>query len=212
MNKSSSTATTTTATATTTTTNTHSNSTSNSNNIHNGTARSSRSDKNNEPLHARYPVLSSWQFVLSNVKEPVSGVVYCTDETSQTLILIPSSSLVEAQQQSSSSLSSSSTSLATSTTTEIRILNANCIIESTKIGDPNPNDVESLSLPTTPILKKTLEDRERRAMRQAEEVFRHINEKVSVFCTQQQRQNFKRRNCSPHCSRNVPGGQSMLLA
>ncbi|KAL7558043.1 hypothetical protein ACA910_009233 [Epithemia clementina (nom. ined.)] len=122
--------------------------------------------KSDEPIYSRYPVLSSWEFVLSNTKDPVSGMVYCTDEASQTIILIPSA--LSAQQQSSLTL-----------TTEVRILNANCIVKSTKLGDPNPSDVESMSFPVTPIHKKALEDRERRAIRQAEEVFRHINAKVT---------------------------------
>ena len=136
------------------------------------------SRKSDEPIYLRFPVLSSWEFVLTNTEEPVSGMVYSTDEASQTVMLIPTSSLVEQQQSSSSS----------TTTTEIRILNANCIVKSTKLGtgDPPPPSVESpmdgeslFSLSSTPIHKKALEDRERRAMRQAEEVFRHINDKVS---------------------------------
>ena len=121
-------------------------------------------NRNDGPVHTRYPVLSSWEFVLSNTSEPVSGTIYCTDEATQTIMLIPSSSLSDEQ---------------SSSVTEVRILNTTCIVKSTKIGDPSPSDVESLVLPSTPMHKKTLEDRERRAIRQAEEIFRNINEKVS---------------------------------
>lgn len=140
-----------------------------------------------EPLYSRFPVLSSWEFVLTrssdgeengegdsnstnninNSEHVVSGTVYCTDAVSQTVMLIPN-------------VSSSPSS---ATTTEIRILNSACIRKATKLNDApiHPADLaEVLSLPTTPIPKKTLDDREKRAIRQAEDTLRHINDKVSA--------------------------------
>lgn len=115
-------------------------------------------------LADQYPVNTLWELTLPN-EEVVSGRVYCTDEVSQTIVL--QKSLVH-----------------TTLASEIRIVQASSIVS----AKPQPETTSSegdtgipLSRPLPKIQKKTLEDRERKALRLAEESFRHINQKVGFF-------------------------------
>ena len=118
-----------------------------------------------QPLYLQYPANSSWEMSLLT-GETVSGTVYCTDEVSQTVFL---------------QKNLTHTTLAT----ELRVLHAAHITRSSLVDtDADANNVESLSATALalgqlpPVQKKVLEEREKRAIKMAEESFRHINDKV----------------------------------
>lgn len=143
-------------------------------------------EEKKEPLCLAYPLNAVMELKMSPGGEIVRGTVYTTDEISNSIVL---------------KKSLAHTTLAY----EVRILNASSVIEkkiiqlsgtagsdkgeygvdgsSTRTGDSSKNiaaydgvDV-SLSLPA--VSKKTLEERERRALRLAEESFGQINQKAT---------------------------------
>lgn len=124
-------------------------------------------------LSVRYPVNSTWEFTLQipEHEEIVSGDVYCTDEISQTIVL--QKPLVH-----------------TTTSFEIRMVQVPSIkkeklirssAENNNANNSDVNDltVSGLSTPLPVIQKKVLDEREKRAIRLAEESFKHINQNVS---------------------------------
>lgn len=114
------------------------------------------SSQQQQPLYLQYPANSSWEIDLST-GETVSGTVYCTDEVSNTVFL---------------QKNLTHTTLAT----ELRVVHASQIARSKSVP---AEDGESSTLGSLPkVQKKALEEREKRAIRMAEESFRHINEKV----------------------------------
>lgn len=120
-------------------------------------------------LSETYPVNSVVSLILVT-KEVVEGTVYTTDEFSNSIVLrIP---LVH-----------------TTLSSEVRIINAagvsSCKIVKAALAEGSQIDqtVESLTAPLLAISKKSLEEREKRAIRLAEESFGHINEKVGIACT-----------------------------
>jgi len=131
----------------------------------------SNDNNNSTPLYVRYPVLSVWEFVLNPNQTQVQGTVYCVNVPSQTIWLLP-------------------VGVATATdtphlndTTELRLIHVKAIAQS-KLLQPAPTSPESskrLQLPTEPVSLKALQDRERRALRQAEESFLHMNDKVRIY-------------------------------
>lgn len=113
----------------------------------------------NQPLYLQYPVNSLWEITLST-GETVSGTVYCTDEVSNTVFL---------------QKNLTHTTLAT----ELRVVHASQIARSKSLPpEQGGGDQSSQSAPLPKIQKKALEEREKKAIRMAEESFRHINEKV----------------------------------
>mmetsp|Transcript_22005 Transcript_22005/g.45877 ORF Transcript_22005/g.45877 Transcript_22005/m.45877 type:complete len:225 (-) Transcript_22005:153-827(-) len=134
-------------------------------------AGSKSNDNNNStPLYVRYPVLSVWEFVLNPNQTQVQGTVYCVNVPSQTIWLLPVG--VATATESPPPLHD---------TTELRLIHVKAIAQS-KLLQPAPTSPESskrLQLPTEPVSLKALQDRERRALRQAEESFLHMNDKVS---------------------------------
>lgn len=92
----------------------------------------------------------------------MTGTVYCTDEVSNTVFI---------------QKNLTHTTLAT----ELRVLHAAQIARSKSVAPPEGDDGESSALGSLPkVQKKALEEREKRAIRMAEESFRHINEKVRL--------------------------------
>ena len=103
-----------------------------------------------QPLYIQYPVSSSWEFTLTN-DDKVQGEVYCTDQVSQMVVL---------QDQ----------------LRDIRMISVAGIRESKQLKEASDDPVAA---PSNPVhAKKALEERERRAIRLAEESFKHINPKV----------------------------------
>lgn len=139
-----------------------------------------------EPLDVAYPVNAHMELTLSPGGEVVRGVVYCTDEVSNSIVL--RKSLVH-----------------TTLASEVRIVNASCVTGRKQIkadgaekdggdvtdkgsaaaateggvGSPSANEIESLSAPLPSVSRRALEERERRALKLAEESLSHINRKAS---------------------------------
>lgn len=114
-------------------------------------------------LSVRYPVNSTWEFTLPN-DGIAAGTVYCTDETSQIVVL--QKSLVH-----------------TTLAFEVRMVQVSSITKEKLISSSaeNSNNTDAtLSKPLPVVQKKALEEREKRAVRMAEESFRHINQNVSL--------------------------------
>lgn len=125
---------------------------------------SHRAAGNKQPLYLQYPANSLWEISLST-GETVTGTVYCTDEVSNTVFI---------------QKNLTHTTLAT----ELRVLHASQITRSKSLpSDQGGDDGSSSSAPLPKVQKKALEEREKRAIRMAEESFRHINEKVRLMKT-----------------------------
>ena len=105
-------------------------------------------------LEVRFPVHTVWELTLSN-DETVEGSIYCTDEASQTIVL---------------QKALTHTTLAS----EVRMIQASCVTKA--VQKNNGEDSEMGPLPK--IQSKVLEEREKRALRLAEDSLRHINQKV----------------------------------
>jgi protein LSM12 len=131
----------------------------------------------------QFPTNSLQQLTLQS-NEIVTGRVYCTDEATRTVVLQKALTY-------------------TTLSSDIRIISVNSIIQSKllvdkvksgglngKVTDTNDEDEDVVVARSTPltqplpqIQKKVLEERERRAIRLAEESLRHINPKVRlIFC------------------------------
>lgn len=137
-------------------------------------ATTSKTTKEQDPLFVQYPVNAVVELQLIG-GESVRGLVYCTDEISNTVVL--KKSLVH-----------------TTLSSEIRIVNVACIQDKKVIHAVAPDKpsgkgkeggggevAEELAMPLANINKKALEEREKRALRLVEESFRHINEKVRPY-------------------------------
>ena len=129
-----------------------------------GTSTTGTDDGNKVPLSLRYPVNSTWEFTLQPNEEIADGTVYCTDETSQMIVL--------------------QKSLAHTTLTfEVRMVQVASIMKEKLVSSSAENDAaggDTYSSKPLPVVdRKVLEEREKRALRLAEESFRHINQNVS---------------------------------
>lgn len=108
------------------------------------------SQSSDQALHDRYPMSSKWEFTLKN-GEKVSGEVYCTDLVSNVIAL----------QQSM----------------DVRMISVGSIEESKLVGEASSDSAKIVGNLTH--TKKILEEREKRAVRLAEESLRHLNPKAS---------------------------------
>jgi transposase-like protein len=109
----------------------------------------------------QYPVNTLWEMTLEN-GEVVSGSVYCTDEFSQSVVI--QKQLVH-----------------TTLASQLHVVNAAAVTKALRQAEEEGGDGDKgipLSRPLLKVHKKVLEERERKALRQAEESFRHINQKV----------------------------------
>jgi len=133
--------------------------------------------KETSPLYLAYPINTIMELTLSPHNEVVRGLIYTTDEISNSIVV-------------KKALSHSTI------TSEIRVINASMVTDkkmikdgktSNTIGEASEtnNDLDAysddLSMPLPAVNKKSLEERERRAIRLAEESFAHINQKASPF-------------------------------
>lgn len=109
-----------------------------------------------KPLGEIYPVNSVVELTLKGVDEKVRGVVYCTDEISQTVVI---------------KKALTHTTLAS----EIFVIHANAVTNSQLIEQEAS---EEEKIPIGNVSKKALEQQEKRAIRLAEEALQHINQKV----------------------------------
>ena len=148
--------------------------------------KDSKSKTTMTSLASAYPVNTLVELKLSHpAGTTVRGLIYCTDEVSQSIVL--KKALVH-----------------TTLSSEVTVINASSVLESRSLMGANGgkdndknggskekegnlakelagvNSLEELKLlPLPNVSRKVLEERERRAIRLAEESFGHINQKVS---------------------------------
>lgn len=146
------------------------------------------------PLHVRYPVNAVVELTLAPSSELVQGTVYATDEMSQAVVLqkslvhttlateirivhvasIVSSNIISAPPSSSTwNDPPTNNNPSSNSITNNSRSNADDLSTSSSLAVATP-----LAMPLPIINRKTLEEREKRALRLAEENLRHINQKV----------------------------------
>mmetsp|Transcript_32395 Transcript_32395/g.53563 ORF Transcript_32395/g.53563 Transcript_32395/m.53563 type:complete len:178 (-) Transcript_32395:532-1065(-) len=109
-----------------------------------------------QPLYQTYPVNSVLELTLKG-DEKVKGVVYCTDEVSQTVVL---------------KKALTHTTLAS----EIFMVQADAVTKK-EVIEEEAGDEEKI--PVGNVSKKALEQQEKKAIRMAEEALQHINQKAT---------------------------------
>jgi hypothetical protein len=108
-----------------------------------------------KPLYLQYPLSSTWEIVLTN-DETITGEVYCTDPIADVVVL---------QDPHVSDT--------------IRMISVASIRDSKQIKEPKDDAAATATNGNTMHSKKAMEEREKRAIRLAQESFRHLNAKVS---------------------------------
>eukprot|EP00571_Detonula_confervacea_P015053 CAMPEP_0172309312 /NCGR_PEP_ID=MMETSP1058-20130122/9641_1 /TAXON_ID=83371 /ORGANISM="Detonula confervacea, Strain CCMP 353" /LENGTH=212 /DNA_ID=CAMNT_0013021909 /DNA_START=145 /DNA_END=783 /DNA_ORIENTATION=- len=124
-------------------------------------------------LAATYPVNTLMELKLAPTGTTIRGLIYTTDEISNSIVL--KKSLVH-----------------TTLSSEITVINAGSVMESKAldvskkdIGEESARELagvsnlDELKVPLPSVSRKALEEREKRAIRLAEESFSHINQKAS---------------------------------
>jgi hypothetical protein len=121
-------------------------------------------------LSESYPVNSILELTLSPGDEVVQGLVYCTDQISNSIVLKKSLNY-------------------TTLASDIRVINASCVKSKKVIAAEAPKDrsggedgemqVQEIAMPLPNVTKKSIDEREKRAVMLAKESFKHINQKAS---------------------------------
>lgn len=104
-----------------------------------------------QPLYVKYPISSQWEFTLKN-GESVKGEVYCTDPVADLVILQDAQNDIRM--------------------ISVASIDAAARDEANEDATIEPKKVEAVHA------KKALEEREKRAIRMAQESLRHLNPKV----------------------------------
>lgn len=123
------------------------------------------------PLDEAYPVNSILELVLAPNDETVCGLVYCTDPVSNSIVLKKSLNY-------------------TTLASEIRVVNASCVKSKKVIAAQAPKnrsgddkngggEVQEIAMPLPNVTKKSIDEREKRAVMLAKESFKHINQKAT---------------------------------
>lgn len=116
----------------------------------------SSSSQQQQPLYMKYPISSQWEFKLKS-GETVKGEVYCTDLVADLVILQDSMN-------------------------DIRMISVSCIDGESRSDDDSATksggSAIEKKLEATVHSKKLLEEREKRAIRLAQESLKHINPKA----------------------------------
>ena len=116
----------------------------------------------------QYPINSTMELLLEPNDEKIQGLVYCTDELSKSIVIKQSLNY-------------------TTLASDIRIINASCVKEK-KIISESPKTKSNNGIASTAdtniellpnVNKKALLEKEKRAIKLAEESLRHINSKAS---------------------------------
>lgn len=136
------------------------------------TSNSNNGGSSSTALCDVYPVNSILELTLAPNDEKVRGLVYCTDDISNSIVLKKSLNY-------------------TTLASEIRVINASCV-KDTKVvmeeapksrkeeGGSNAEEVDEIALPLPMnVTRKSIEEREKRAVMLAEESFKHINQQAS---------------------------------
>jgi len=142
------------------------------------TAAAPTAGEGGKALHELYPANAFMELTLSAESggEKVSGIVHCTDEISNTVVL--RSSLVY------TTLSSQIRFVGAATVAERKVLRESGEDggEAAAEGEAGPTaaDLEEMARPLPPPpTKKALEDREKRALKMAMEHMKHINDSAT---------------------------------
>lgn len=129
---------------------------------------SSSKNPNGVALSDAYPANSILELTLSPNNEVVQGLVYCTDEISNSIVLKKSLNY-------------------TTLASEIRVINASCVKAKKIIAAQAPKsridgvtEVQEVAIALPNVTKKSIEEREKRAIMLAQESLKHINQKAST--------------------------------
>ena len=104
-----------------------------------------------QPLYAKYPISSQWEFTLKD-GQSVKGEVYCTDPVADLVILQDSKN-------------------------DIRMISVSSIDAAARDEANEDMTIEQKKVEAVHA-KKALEEREKRAIRMAQESLKHLNPKV----------------------------------
>jgi hypothetical protein len=109
-----------------------------------------------QPLYSKYPISSQWEFTLKN-GDTVKGEVYCTD---------PVADLVVIQDPLK----------------DIRMISLASINKSRQVSEASAEAQQNVALSTNNLVhaKRSLEERERKATRLAQDRLKNLNLKVST--------------------------------
>mmetsp|Transcript_12845 Transcript_12845/g.24113 ORF Transcript_12845/g.24113 Transcript_12845/m.24113 type:complete len:195 (+) Transcript_12845:474-1058(+) len=124
---------------------------------------------NGVALSDAYSANSILELTLSPNDEVVQGLVYCTDEISNSIVLKKSLNY-------------------TTLASEIRVINASCVKTKKIIAARAPDsrtdgvtgEVQEVAIALPNVTKKSIEEREKRAIMLAQESLKHINQKAST--------------------------------
>jgi len=123
---------------------------------------------NGVSLSDSYPANSILELTLIPNGEVVKGLVYCTDEISNSIVLKKSLNY-------------------TTLASEIRVINASCIKTKKIIAaqapmkkeDSSVGETLEVAIPLPNVTKKSMDEREKRAIMLAQESLKHINQKAT---------------------------------
>jgi len=124
-------------------------------------------------LNDDFPVNSVMEITIAPANETLKGLVYCTDDISNTIVLKKSVNY-------------------TTLSSDIWVLNANSVVDKKIIVKEAPmssdnsdgadaDDVE-LAMPLLNVSRDSIEKREKRAIMLAQDSLKHINQKVRQYC------------------------------
>jgi predicted DNA binding CopG/RHH family protein len=126
-------------------------------------------------LSSLYPINTVMELTLTD-SSTIKGLIYCTDEISQSIVI--QRSLVHTTLSSEITVVHAS-SVKDSKTIEIQSGEENSSEDNIKkYGVANIDDIRNSKL--CHVNRRALEERERRAMRLAEESLSHVNQKVGI--------------------------------
>lgn len=187
--------------ATTTTATSSKKSSSGGSNITTTSTSSTNANNQRMLLAERFPVNTLWTLTLID-GTVVTGRIYCTDEVAQSVVVVlnaPSEGgsngdTTSSNKNNNSSNNQTATLPETNNNTnhpaaaaqlhDVRMIHAKFIVQATLSPADSSTGASSALPPLTSknnssISKKQLEEREKKALRQAEERFRHINPKAT---------------------------------
>ena len=132
------------------------------------TSTSTTSASPQQPLYIKYPISSQWEFKLNN-GETVQGEIYCTDQVAD-LIILQDSTNNDIRMISVTSIITGETQQITENNNGSDIEEDDAIEKAATTTTTNKVDIVHS--------KKVLDEREKRAIRLAQESLKHLNPKV----------------------------------
>ncbi len=139
-------------------------------NVAGGASSGTASNNRRRSLNDDYPVNSVMELTIAPSNEKLKGLVYCTDDISNTIVLKKSVNY-------------------TTLSSEVWVLNANSVVDKRILvkeaptasaensGGVDSDDVE-FAMPLLNVSREAIEKRENRNIKLAEDSFKHINLKV----------------------------------